>query len=63
MGGDLNGVTVDVVAADGTRMPMFLTANVKSGADREPELLRITSSTPLIAVPMKPSCCRHAGRR
>jgi phosphoserine phosphatase RsbU/P len=42
MGGDLNGVTVDVVAADGTRMPMFLTANVQSNADREPELLRMS---------------------
>ena len=29
LGGDLNGVTVDIVAADGTRLPMFLTANVK----------------------------------
>ena len=42
MGGDLNGVTVDVVAADQTRMPMFLTANVRTGADQEPELLRIS---------------------
>ncbi|MGZ8746823.1 MAG: SpoIIE family protein phosphatase [Mycobacterium sp.] len=42
MGGDLNGVTVDVVTADGTRLPMFLTANVKSDADQKPELLRIS---------------------
>lgn len=42
MGGDLNGVTVDVVAADGTRLPMFLTANVTTGADGAPELLQIT---------------------
>jgi phosphoserine phosphatase RsbU/P len=42
MGGDLNGVTVDVVTADGTRLPMFLTANVKSDAAQKPELLRIS---------------------
>jgi sigma-B regulation protein RsbU (phosphoserine phosphatase) len=42
MGGDLNGVAVDVVTADGTRLPMFLTANVTSGADGTPELLQIT---------------------
>ena len=42
LGGDLNGVTVDVVAADGTRLPMFLTANVKLDADQKPELLRIS---------------------
>jgi phosphoserine phosphatase RsbU/P len=41
-GGDLNGVTVDVVTADGVRLPMFLTANVKSDADQRPELLQIT---------------------
>jgi sigma-B regulation protein RsbU (phosphoserine phosphatase) len=42
MGGDLNGVTVDVVTADGTRLPMFLTANVKSDAGQKPQLLRIS---------------------
>ena len=42
MGGNLNGVTVDVVAADGTRLPMFLTANVKSDTHQKPELLRIS---------------------
>jgi sigma-B regulation protein RsbU (phosphoserine phosphatase) len=42
VGGDLNGVTVDVVSAGGTRKPMFLTANVKIDAARKPELLRIS---------------------
>jgi sigma-B regulation protein RsbU (phosphoserine phosphatase) len=42
MGGDLNGVTVDVVTADGTRLPMFLTANVIGGSDGNPERLQIT---------------------
>ena len=42
MGGDLNGVTVDILTADGTRLPMFLTANVKSNADQKPEFLRIS---------------------
>jgi sigma-B regulation protein RsbU (phosphoserine phosphatase) len=42
VGGDLNGVTVDIVGADGTRKPMFLTANVKMNAAQKPELLRIS---------------------
>jgi sigma-B regulation protein RsbU (phosphoserine phosphatase) len=42
VGGDLNGVTVDIVRADGTRKPMFLTANVKMDAAQKPELLRIS---------------------
>ncbi len=43
MSGELNGITVDLVTADGARLPMFLTANVKTGADGQPELLRITA--------------------
>lgn len=42
VGGDLNGVTVDVVGADGNRKPMFLTANVKIDAAQKAELLRIS---------------------
>jgi sigma-B regulation protein RsbU (phosphoserine phosphatase) len=42
MGGDLNGVTVDVVTADGTRLPMFLTANAKRYANQKPQQLQIT---------------------
>jgi phosphoserine phosphatase RsbU/P len=43
MSGELNGVTLDLVAADGARLPMFLTANVKLSSDGRPELLRITA--------------------
>ncbi|RAU96621.1 histidine kinase [Mycobacterium colombiense] len=43
MSGELNGVTVDLVAADGARLPMFLTANVKTGPHGRPELLRISA--------------------
>ena len=43
MSGELNGVTLDLVTADGARLPMFLTANVKFGSDGQPELLRITA--------------------
>lgn len=43
MSGEFDGVTLDLVAADGTRLPMFLTANVKFGAGGESELLRITA--------------------
>jgi phosphoserine phosphatase RsbU/P len=41
-GSDLNGVTVDVVTADGTRLPMFLTANVTTDADGERPLMQMT---------------------
>jgi phosphoserine phosphatase RsbU/P len=40
-GGDLNGVTVDIVTAEGKRLPMFLTANTRRGVDTEPEMLQI----------------------
>lgn len=40
--GEINGVTVDLVTAGGDRLPMFFTANVKTGPDGRPELLRIT---------------------
>jgi sigma-B regulation protein RsbU (phosphoserine phosphatase) len=43
MTGDLQGVTVDMVGVDGTRRPMFLTANVKTDAEGNFELLRITA--------------------
>lgn len=43
MSGVLNGVTVDLVAADGTRLPMFLTANTKVDADGQIEQLRFTA--------------------
>ena len=39
--GELAGITVEMVAADDTRLAVFLTANVKSGPDGEPQLLRI----------------------
>jgi sigma-B regulation protein RsbU (phosphoserine phosphatase) len=41
VGGDLNGVTVDVVGADGTRRPMFLTATVQFNAEKQPQFLHI----------------------
>jgi sigma-B regulation protein RsbU (phosphoserine phosphatase) len=43
MSGELNGVTLDLVTADGARLPMFLTANIKTDAAGQPELLRITA--------------------
>lgn len=43
MTGKLDGVTMDLVTADGSRLPMFLTANVKFDADGEPEVLRLTA--------------------
>nr|WP_090339237.1 SpoIIE family protein phosphatase [Mycolicibacterium malmesburyense]CRL67428.1 putative PAS/PAC sensor protein [Mycolicibacterium malmesburyense] len=43
MSGKLDGVAVDFVTADGTRIPIFLTANVKYDADGKPHLLRITA--------------------
>ncbi|MDT5020421.1 MAG: phosphoserine phosphatase RsbU/P [Mycobacterium sp.] len=40
--GELAGVAVDLVAADGSRLPVFVTANIKSDTDGRPILLRIT---------------------
>ncbi len=40
--GLLAGIAVDLVAADGNRLPVFVTANVKSDIDGRPALLRIT---------------------
>jgi sigma-B regulation protein RsbU (phosphoserine phosphatase) len=40
--GELAGVTVDLVAADGSRVPVFVTANVKCDTDGRLILVRIT---------------------
>lgn len=40
--GQLAGVTVDLKTADGSRLPVFVTANVKSDSDGRPILMRIT---------------------
>ena len=40
--GQLAGITVDLVAADGARLPVFLTANIKPDTDGQPILMRIT---------------------
>ena len=40
--GQLAGITVDLVAADRSRLPVFVTANVKADVDGRPILLRIT---------------------
>lgn len=42
MRGEFSGITVDLVAADDSRIPVFVTANVKKSADGEPVALRIT---------------------
>ncbi|MBJ7337924.1 SpoIIE family protein phosphatase [Mycolicibacterium sp.] len=41
--GVLSGVTVDLVASDGRRIPVLLTANVKADAQGRPELVRIVA--------------------
>jgi sigma-B regulation protein RsbU (phosphoserine phosphatase) len=40
--GELSGITVDLVAAGGERLPVFVTANIKPDADGAPVLVRIT---------------------
>jgi sigma-B regulation protein RsbU (phosphoserine phosphatase) len=40
--GQLTSITVDLVTAEGARLPVFLAANVKSDTDGRPTLLRIT---------------------
>ncbi|MFZ0715965.1 PP2C family protein-serine/threonine phosphatase [Mycobacterium sp.] len=39
--GELTGITVDLITAEGTRLPAFLTANIKSDVNGRPVLLRI----------------------
>jgi sigma-B regulation protein RsbU (phosphoserine phosphatase) len=39
--GELTGITVDLVTAEGARLPAFLTANIKSDVNGRPLLLRI----------------------
>ena len=39
--GELSGVTVDLVTADGSRLPVFITANARIDTEGRPELLRI----------------------
>ena len=41
LGGALNGVTVDIATASGTRLPMFLTANVTLDAREQPESIQM----------------------
>src|SRR3978361_733977 len=41
--GQVSGIAVDLVAADGSRLPVFVTANVKSNDDGSPALIRITA--------------------
>lgn len=43
MSGEFSGITLDLVAADGTRVPMFLTANVHTDADGRVAYARITA--------------------
>lgn len=40
--GQLAGITVDLVTADGSRLPVFVTANVRADVDGRQVLLRIT---------------------
>jgi phosphoserine phosphatase RsbU/P len=40
--GQLSGIALDLLAADGGRVPVFVTANVKTDADDRPVLVRIT---------------------
>jgi sigma-B regulation protein RsbU (phosphoserine phosphatase) len=37
----ISGITVDLVTADGSRLPVFITANVKTDVDGRVELLRV----------------------
>ncbi len=39
--GQLGGVTLDLVASDGRRLPAFVAANVKSGNDGRPQSIRL----------------------
>lgn len=43
LSGELNGISVDLVRADRSRLPVFVTANVKTDAEGTPDLIRITA--------------------
>jgi sigma-B regulation protein RsbU (phosphoserine phosphatase) len=43
MVGHINGITVDLVAADGSRLPAFISANVRHDAQGRPDLIRLTA--------------------
>ena len=43
MVGRIGGITVDLVAADGSRLPAFISANVRRDADGKPDLIRLTA--------------------
>ncbi|WP_197288343.1 SpoIIE family protein phosphatase [Nocardia sp. NRRL S-836] len=42
MQGELGGVALELKAADGTRLPVLLTSTVKTGADGQAQLIRIS---------------------
>lgn len=42
MQGEINGIALELTTADGTRLPVLVTATVKTGGDGEPLLIRIT---------------------
>jgi sigma-B regulation protein RsbU (phosphoserine phosphatase) len=42
MRGEINGIALELRAADGTRLPVLVTATVKTGADGEPLVHRLT---------------------
>ncbi|GAA3919897.1 PP2C family protein-serine/threonine phosphatase [Actinoplanes auranticolor] len=42
MRGEINGIALELRAADGTRLPVLVTATVKNGADGTPLVVRIT---------------------
>jgi sigma-B regulation protein RsbU (phosphoserine phosphatase) len=42
MSGEINGIALELRAADGTRLPVLVTATVKNGSDGEPLVNRIT---------------------
>lgn len=43
LSGQLNGISVDLVCADGSRLPVFITANVRTDGDDLPSLIRMTA--------------------
>ncbi|GIF53026.1 sigma-B regulation protein RsbU (phosphoserine phosphatase) [Asanoa ferruginea] len=42
MQGEVNGIALDLKAADGTRLPVLVTSTVKTGSDGQPLLIRTT---------------------
>jgi sigma-B regulation protein RsbU (phosphoserine phosphatase) len=63
MQGEINGVALELAAADGGRLPVPGPSTLKTGDDGQPLLIRTTVVDAASAAPTSASCWRPAGGR